>query len=93
MPIICSCYYFDDIIKFKNFDLDDVLIDKKPNEHILVYKISHKTLIASKTFHTRFDGFLCILHIYIYSREIVIDFKRSKNNFKISIFAELFTDF
>ena len=66
IPIICSCYYFDDIIKFKIFDLDDVLIDEKQREHILVYKISYKTMIASKSFHSRFDGFLCILHIYIY---------------------------
>ena len=27
-----SCYYFDDIIKFEDFDLDDILIDEKSNE-------------------------------------------------------------
>ena len=27
-----SCYYFDDIIKFEDFDLDDNLIDEKSNE-------------------------------------------------------------
>ena len=49
---------------------------------------------------------ICILHKQIYklekfskigcfisSWEIVINFKTSKNNFKISIFAEMFTDF
>ena len=25
----CTCCYFDDIIKIENFDLDNVLIDKK----------------------------------------------------------------
>ena len=24
-----TCYYFDDIIKFENFDLDNILIDEK----------------------------------------------------------------
>ena len=27
-----SCHYFDDIIKFEDFDLDDILIDEKSNE-------------------------------------------------------------
>ena len=27
-----SCYYFDDIIKVEDFDLDDILIDEKSNE-------------------------------------------------------------
>ena len=27
-----SCYYFNDIIKFEDFDLDDILIDEKSNE-------------------------------------------------------------
>ena len=25
----CTCYYFDDIIKFEDFDFDNILIDKK----------------------------------------------------------------
>ena len=39
------CYYFDDIIKLENFDLDNVLIDEKSDENILIYDISYKTLI------------------------------------------------
>ena len=41
IPINCSCYYFDGMVKFKKFDLDNALIDEKPYEHILVCKISH----------------------------------------------------
>ena len=37
------CYYFDDIIKLENFDLDNVLIDEKSDENILIYDISYKT--------------------------------------------------
>ena len=35
------CYYFYDIIKLEDFDLDNVLIDKKSNENILIYEISY----------------------------------------------------
>ena len=38
----CACYYFDDIIKFEDFDLDNILIDERSYENILVYNISYK---------------------------------------------------
>ena len=25
-----TCYYFDDIIKFEDFDFDNILVDEKP---------------------------------------------------------------
>ena len=42
-----TCYYFDDIIKLEDFDLDNILIDEKSYEDILIYGISYKTLINS----------------------------------------------
>ena len=41
-----SCYYFDDIVKIENFNLDNILIDEKSYENIFVYNISYKNLIA-----------------------------------------------
>ena len=41
-------YYFDDIIKIEDFNLDNILIDEKSYEYILVYNISCKTLIDAK---------------------------------------------
>ena len=41
------CYYFDDIIKSEDFDLDNILIGKKSNENILIYDNSDKNLIDS----------------------------------------------
>ena len=35
-----TCYYFDDIIRFEDFDLDNIFIDEKSYENILVYNIS-----------------------------------------------------
>ena len=34
-----TCYYFDDIIKFQDSDLHNILKDKKSYESILVYNI------------------------------------------------------
>ena len=33
------CYYFDDIIKIEDFDMNNVLIYAKPYGNILVYKV------------------------------------------------------
>ena len=52
---IGTFYYFDDIIKFEDFDLDNILIDEKPQENILVYEISYKTLAGTKPLRIRFD--------------------------------------
>ena len=49
----CTCYYFDDIIKFNDLDYDNILFDEKQYENILVYYILCKTSIGAKPF--RFD--------------------------------------
>ena len=48
-------YYFDDITKLEDLDLDNILIDKKLHENIFIYDISYKTLIHSKHLRIRFD--------------------------------------
>ena len=55
--------YLDDIIKTEDFGFDNILLDEKPYENILVYNISYKTLIGAKLLHIRFDkvdGFIKI---------------------------------
>ena len=44
----CTCYYFDNIIKTEDFNLDNFLIDEKSYENVLVYIISWKTLIGAE---------------------------------------------
>ena len=39
----CKCYCFDDIIKLEDFDIDDILIDEKSHENILIYEVWCKT--------------------------------------------------
>ena len=50
----CTCYYFDEIIKIKVFEIDNILINEESYESFLVYNISPKCLIA-KPLHIRFD--------------------------------------
>ena len=51
----CMSFYFDGIIKLEDFDIvDNILIDEKSSENILIYYISDKTLIR-KRLHIRFD--------------------------------------
>ena len=51
----CTCYYFDDMIKTEDFDIDKFSLGKKSYENILVYDISYKTLIDAKPLCIRFD--------------------------------------
>ena len=34
-----TCYYFNDVIKIEDFDFDNILLDKKSYENILIYDI------------------------------------------------------
>ena len=45
----CTRYYFDDIIKIKDFDFDNILIDEKSYDNFLVCNSSQQTLILMKT--------------------------------------------
>ena len=37
-----TCYYFNDMIKFEDFNLDNILVDEESFENILVSGISYK---------------------------------------------------
>ena len=56
----CTCYYFEDIIRFwdKDIEFGDTLLDEKSYEtsdNILIYDISNKTSTSAKPLHIRFD--------------------------------------
>ena len=51
----CNCYCFNDIVKTKNFDFNNILLDEKLFKNILVHDISYKTLIGAKPLRIRFD--------------------------------------
>ena len=59
-----TCYYFDDIIKLEDFNLDNISIEKKSHENILIYGISYNLLIDSKPLDIRFDKINEFIKIY-----------------------------
>ena len=67
-----TCYYFDDIIKLKDFDIDNILIGKKSHENILIYDISYKTLIGAKSLRIRFDKIDRFIRIYDGTRYLTL---------------------
>ena len=59
VPVIISI-----AIKFKDFDLDNILIDEKSYGNFLVYIIPYKILIGAQPMRIRFDKvirFDCVL--------------------------------
>ena len=76
---IRTCYYFDDVIKLEDFDLDNILIDKKSHENILISDISYKTLIDPKSLRIIFDKIDGFIRIYDGTRYLTL-FGSEKND-------------
>ena len=55
-----------------DFDLDDILMDEKSNETILVYNISYKTLIDAEPLRIRFDKIDGFVTVYDLTRYLVL---------------------
>ena len=51
----CACYYFDDIIRLEDFSIDNISIDGKSHENILIYGFWYKKLIGSNPLRIRLD--------------------------------------
>ena len=49
-----TCYYFDNIIKCEDLDID-ISIDEKSYRNIFIYSISYKPLICSKPLRISFN--------------------------------------
>ena len=65
-------YYFDDIIKFVDFELDSISIDEKSYENILVYNISYKTLIVAEPLRINFNKTDEFITVYEGTRYLVL---------------------
>ena len=50
-----TCYYYDVIIKFKDFDSVNILLDEKTFENVWIYYVSLKTFIGAKHLRIMFD--------------------------------------
>ena len=57
------CYYVGDIIKFQNFNSDNISIDEKPHENISIFDISYEKKIGAKPMRiwfSKIDGFITV---------------------------------
>ena len=55
---------FDDTVKLEDFDIDNILIDCKSYENILIYDISVQTLIDLQLLGIRFDKIDGLIRIH-----------------------------
>ena len=67
-----TCYYFDDIIRIKDFNFDNFFLDEKSYENILIYDISYKTLIGAKPLLVRFNKIERFIRVYDGTRYLVL---------------------
>ena len=59
-------------MKLKDFGINNILIDEKPQENILIYDISYKTLIQAKPLRIRFDKIDEFIRIYDGTRNLTL---------------------
>ena len=65
-------YYFDDIIKIEDFNVDNILINEKSNKNVLVNDISNKNLFGSKPLPIRFDEVDGFIRVYDGTRYLTL---------------------
>ena len=65
-------YYFDGIIKIKDFDFGNILLDEKSYRNILIYDISYKFLIGAKPLRVRFDKVDKFITVYDGAKYLVL---------------------
>ena len=51
----CTCYYFGDIINISDFHLNNILLDEKSYENILIYDVLYKKSNSAKPLLVIFD--------------------------------------
>ena len=79
-------YYFDDIIKIEDCNLDNILIDGRSHENILVYNTSYKTLIDVKPLCIRFEKIDGFNRVYDGTRYLVFFVSENYNSIYNIIF-------
>ena len=50
-----TCCYFNAMIKFEDFDFDNISLDEKLYRNTLIFEIFYKTLTGAKLLRIRFD--------------------------------------
>ena len=58
-------------IRFEDFDFDNILIDEKSYENVLIYNISYRTLIGPTPLRIRFDKIDRFIRVYNGTRYLI----------------------
>ena len=58
--------------KFKGFDFDNVLVDEKPHENVLIYNISHETWLILNSLRIRFNQINELIRIHDWTRCLIL---------------------
>lgn len=67
------CCYFGNIIVFEDFDFNDILLNEKRYEKILIHKILYKTLIGPKPLRIKIEKIDVLIRVYDRSRYLVLN--------------------
>ena len=59
-----KCYHFDDVMRVKDIDFSDILLNKKLYENILIYGISYKAFMGAKPLRIWFGKIDGLVKIY-----------------------------
>ena len=88
----CMCYYFDDIMKVGDINVDKILLDEKLYENILVHNVLYKKCMDAKPLHIRFDKVDRIIKIYDWIRYLELSDSCNEVYYEINsrIYKELF---
>ena len=65
-------FYFDNIIKLEGFYFNNILVDQKSYESILIYYISYETLIGPQALRIRFDEIDGFIKTYDENKYLVL---------------------
>ena len=65
-------FYFDNIIKLEGFYFNNILVDQKSYESILIYYISYETLIGPQALRIRFDKIDGFIKTYDENKYLVL---------------------
>ena len=67
-----TCYYFDDIMKVEDINVNNTLLDEESYQNILVYNILYKTFMDAKPLRIRFDNVNGLIKIFNRIRYLVL---------------------
>ena len=80
-----TCYYFDDIIKFEDFNFDNILINKMSHGIIFIDNTTCRILVGAKPVRISFEKIVGFIRVDDGSRLLVLFGLKNMMLFKIGL--------